>query len=163
MLDFLSKHAQKAYKEIQQITEQPDLLFSNDPTLIPLEARTNYRYIHGFTRLLRRGTLNIEDVTRSLLFVESKLDEYLKKIYKNKDFKFIIYGDIGIPGFTLTITSNYENQEDEGRSELDELVKWFHMNALYNGLNIDKEITEVELDGSEELKFKRYYTKIIKT
>ncbi|WP_025693883.1 hypothetical protein [Paenibacillus durus] len=115
MLDFLSKHAQKAYKEIQQITEQPDLLFSNDPTLIALEARTNYRYIHGFTRLLRKGTLNIEDVTRSLLFVESKLDEYLKKIYKNKDFKFIIYGDIGIPGFTLTITSYYENHDDEGR------------------------------------------------
>ncbi|NGM83787.1 hypothetical protein G5B47_15300 [Paenibacillus sp. 7124] len=101
MLDFLSKHAQKAYKEIQQITEQPDLLFSNDPTLIPLEARTNYRYIHGFTRLLRKGTLNIEDVTISLFFVKSKLDEYLKKIYKNKDFEFIIYGDIGIPGFYI--------------------------------------------------------------
>lgn len=38
MLAYLSKHAQKAYKEILHIIEQPDFLFSNDRALTSLEA-----------------------------------------------------------------------------------------------------------------------------
>ncbi|MGZ7444299.1 hypothetical protein [Paenibacillus sp. TH7-28] len=163
MLAYLSKHAQKAYKEILHIIEQPDFLFSNDRALTSLEAQTNYRYIHGFTRLLRKGTISLDDVTQSFIFLEGKVEEYLKNIYKNKDFEFIIYGDIGIPGFTLTVTSFYENQDDEERYELNDLVKWFAENALYNGLQIKEGITEEDTDESSEVIFKRYFSKVIET
>ncbi|GIO83247.1 hypothetical protein J25TS5_01790 [Paenibacillus faecis] len=163
-LTYLSKHAQKAYKEILRIIERPDFLFSNDRTLTPLEALTNYRYVHGFTRLLRKGTISLDDVTQSFIFLEGKIEEYLKNIYKDKDFKLIICGDIGIPGFTLTVTSFYENQDDEGRYELNDLVKWFAENALYNGLHIEEGTAEEDIDDeSSGIMFKRYYTKIIKT
>lgn len=163
MLAYLSKHAQKAYKEILHIIEHPDFLFSNDRALTPLEAQTNYRYIHGFTRLLKKGTISLDDVTQSLIFLEGKVEEYLKNVYKNKDFEFIIYGDIGIPGFTLTVTSFYENQDDEGRYELSDLVKWFSENALYNGLQIEEGTTEEDSDESSKFIFRKHYTKIIKT
>ncbi|TYA13511.1 hypothetical protein FRY98_12740 [Paenibacillus faecis] len=162
-LTYLSKHAQKAYKEILRIIERPDFLFSNDRTLTPLEALTNYRYIHGFTRLLRKGTISLNDVTQSFIFLEAKVEEYLKNIYKDKDFKLIVYGDVGIPGFTLTVTSFYENQDDEGRYELNDLVKWFAENALYNGLHIEEGAAEEVTDESSGNMFKRYYSKIIKT
>lgn len=65
--------------------------------------------------------------------------------------------------FTLTVTSFYENQDDERRYELNDLVKWFAENALYNGLHIEEATAEENTDQSNGFAFKRYYTKIIKT
>lgn len=162
MLEFLRKYANKAYKEIEQITDNPNFLFSNDPRLIEVEARNNYKYIHGFTRLLKKGSINNNDVVKSLFFIESKIEKYLQRFYKDKDFILVIYGDIGIPSFTLTVFSHFDNENNDDRLELVELVDWFKNNALFNGL----EISEEEIGGEQEqedFKFKRYYTKIIIT
>ncbi|MCM3697861.1 hypothetical protein [Paenibacillus macerans] len=61
------------------------------------------------------------------------------------------------------MTSFYENQDDEERYELNDLVKWFAENALYNGLQIKEGITEEDTDESSEVIFKRYYSKVIET
>ncbi|QOT12786.1 hypothetical protein JNUCC32_12505 [Paenibacillus sp. JNUCC32] len=162
MLEFLSMYANKAYKEIEQIINNPNFLFSNDPRLIEVEARNNYKYIHGFTRQLKKSSISNKDVIESLFFVESKIEQYLQRFYKDKDFILVIYGDIGIPAFTLTVFSHYNNDNNVDRSELVELVDWFKNNALFNGL----EIGEKEIEGEQEqddFKFKRYYRKIIKT
>lgn len=109
MLEFLNKYSNKAYKELEQIINNPNFLFSNDPELIEVEARNNYKYIHGFTRLMKKGSISNKDVIKSLFFVESKIEQYLQRFYKNKDFMLVIYGDVGIPAFTLTVFSHYDN------------------------------------------------------
>jgi hypothetical protein len=104
----------------------------------------------------------IDDVTRSLNWIESKIEQYLSKHYKNKQFVFIIYGDIGIPGFTLTVMSYYSENNYEVSLELGTLVHWFNENALFNGLEIREDCTEVE-SNEEELIFMKHYIKIIET
>jgi hypothetical protein len=131
LLEFLNMYSNKAYKEIEQITSNPNFLFSNDPGLIEVEAQNNYKYIHGFTRLMKKGTISNKDVVNSLLFVESKIEQYLQRFYKNKDFILVNYGDIGVPAITLTVFSYFDNDENEDVLELAELVDWFKNNAFF--------------------------------
>ncbi|SDE66838.1 hypothetical protein SAMN04488542_101327 [Fontibacillus panacisegetis] len=111
---------------------------------------------------MKKDRISNEDVVNSLLFVESKIEQYLKRLYKDKKFILVIYGDIGIPAFTLTVFSHFDNNNNEERVELIELVDWFKNNALFNGLEIIEEEVE-KVQEQEDYEFKRYYTKIIKT
>lgn len=163
MLDFLNKFAHKAYIEMRQIVEEPNFLFSNDPTLLQLEAITNYRYIHGFTRLIKKGTISVEDMAKSFLFVESSIEKYLKAHYKNKNFELIVYADIGIPAFTLTLTSYYESPMEQTSVDLDDLIEWFKLNAMFSGLEVIAEADDTKSNEDPGFEFKRRYTKIIRT
>lgn len=53
MIDFLKRKGIKAYNEIKEIAEQPDLLFSNDPQQINAEASYNMYTIQNLNKLYR--------------------------------------------------------------------------------------------------------------
>jgi hypothetical protein len=57
LLDYLKIHAQKVYREISSIIENPGFLFSNDPELVQREASYNYCYIHGFNGLIKHNRI----------------------------------------------------------------------------------------------------------
>jgi len=165
LLEYLSKFAQKAYREIIQITNTPNFLFSNDPDLVDLEGRNNYRYLHGFTRLMKNNRIENEVVASALLIIEERIEDYLKNFYKNKSFIVYIYGDSLIPAFTLTVVSNHNNYLLNDNLEMTELVDWFKNNACFNGLEIIEGNEEAAEDNEvpNQVISKRYYSKIINT
>ncbi|MBE9916442.1 hypothetical protein G8C92_20705 [Paenibacillus donghaensis] len=111
---------------------------------------------------MKKNSISNQDVVKSLFFVECKIEQYLKRFYNDKNFKLVIYGDIGVPAFTLTVFSYFDNDINEEKMELIELVDWFKNNALFNGLRIGEEVVERDHDRGE-FEFKKYYTKIIRT
>lgn len=169
MLDYLSKYAQKAYREINSIITSPVFLFSNDPKLTKIEAGHNYTYIHGFNRLIKNNRITNDKLIESFEFLEEQIQTYLMKYYKDKDFIFYLNADALVPAFTFTVVSHYEGKKLIDSVTLSELIDWYKEHACFNGLEIvEKEIedgsTEEDNSGTETYPDSvRTYVKIIKT
>lgn len=146
LLEYLNRYAQKAYREINAIFQNPRFLFSNDPELMKLEASANYCYIHGFNRLIKHNRITNERLLEALLFLEDNIEEYLKKHYKNKKFFYFLNGDALVPAFTLTVVSYHEGQEANESMNLGDLIEWYKKNACFDGI----EIVEASKEDSEE-------------
>jgi hypothetical protein len=149
LLEYLNKYAQKAYREISSIIYTPDFLFSNDPNLKRREGSLNYRYIHGFNRLIKKNRITIEILVNVFEYLGDEIEKYLKKYYKNKNFVLYINGDALIPAFTLTIISHYDDKQLEDCFGLDELIVWYKDHACFDGLVIIENESE-ELETKEE-------------
>lgn len=89
MLEYLKIYAQKAYREITSIINNPGFLFSNDPEAMGREASCNYYYIHGFTRLIKHNRITNDRIVEAFKLLEDNIEIYLRKHYRNK--KFIYY------------------------------------------------------------------------
>lgn len=170
LMDYLSKYAQKAYKEINSIITSPVLLFSNDPNLTKNEAGHNYTYIHGFNGLIKNNRITKEKLIESFTFLEEQIKIHLMKYYKNKDFIFYLNADALVPAFTLTVVSHYESKKLIDSVSISELIDWYKEHACFNGLEIVE--TEIKEGSSEQDKSGddesypdsvRTYLKIIKT
>lgn len=165
MLEYLNRYAQKAYREINAIVQNPGFLFSNDPELTNLEANKNYCYIHGFNRLIKHNRITNERLLEALLFLEDNVEKYLKRHYKNKKFFYFLNGDTLVPAFTLTVVSYHEGQEANESMNLADLIEWYKKSAYFDGI----EIIEASEDDSEEEIIKDYpdatrtYVKLIET
>lgn len=151
MLDYLEKHAGKAYREIHLILTSPHFLFSNDPTLIQNEVNHNYTYIHGFNRLIKHNRISSEKLMEAFSYLEQEIMKYLKKHYKDKDFVFYLNADVLVPAFRVTLVSYYGDQDLKESISLPELIDGYKENAYFNGLEIvepetDEEQTESESD-----------------
>lgn len=98
---------------------------------------------------MKKNSISNQDVVKSLFFLESEIEQYLERFYIDKNFVLVIYGDIGVPAFTLTVFSHFDNDINEEKMGLIELVDWFKNNALFNGLRIGKEVVETDQDRGE--------------
>ncbi|WP_419891586.1 hypothetical protein [Paenibacillus xylanexedens] len=165
MLEYLSKYAQKAYREISAIIQNPGFLFSNDPALSKREASYNYCYIHGFNRLIKNKRISKEKLLDALLFIENNIENYLKNHYTNKKFIFYLNADTLVPAFTITVVSFYKDREIMESMNLEELIDWYEENAYFDGLRI---LESFEEESEEQIETEypsstRSYVKLIET
>jgi hypothetical protein len=58
MIDFLKNKGIKAFHEILEIAEHPNLLFSNDKQQYYAEARYNLYTIQKMNRLIRKNSIS---------------------------------------------------------------------------------------------------------
>ncbi|CAM3548377.1 MULTISPECIES: hypothetical protein [Saccharibacillus] len=149
ILDYLKKHAEKAYREIHLILTSPHFLFSNDPKLIQNEVNHNYTYIHGFNRLIKNNRISSEKLIEAFSYLEQEIMKYLKKHYKDKDFVFYLYADALVPAFRVTLVSYYGDRDLKESSSLPELIDGYKENAYFNGLEIVEQETDQEQIESE--------------
>lgn len=165
MLEYLNRYAQKAFREINAIIENPGFLFSNDPQLLQREAIANYCYIHGFNRLIKHNRITNERLMEALMFLEDNIVSYLRKHYKNKSFIYYLSGDALVPAFTLTVVSYYKEQEIKKCMNLGELIEWYKKHACFNGLKIEGAIQEERKDEivDDYQDSTRTYVKLIET
>lgn len=166
LLDYLKKNAQKAYREISSIIENPGFLFSNDPRLAKREASCNYYYIHGFNRLIKNNRVSNDQLIDAFRVLEDNIELYLKEHYRNKNFIYYLNGDALVPAFTLSVLSYHEGNQIKESMKLIELIDWYKNNACFNGLRIleveQEKLSEEILDDEYPDTF-RSYVKLIET
>ncbi|MEK4431725.1 hypothetical protein MHB54_21420 [Paenibacillus sp. FSL M7-0802] len=163
ILDYLKKHAEKAYREITKIITSPVFLFSNDPKLIGIEESHNFIYIHGFNRLIKKDRVPSDKLLEAFSFLEQEVELYLKKHYTDKEFVFYLSADALAPTFIITLASYYEDTSVVEQSiPLIELIEWYKENACFNGLEIiENKTNDKNIEaGSDSV---RTYVKIIST
>ncbi|WP_068775970.1 hypothetical protein [Paenibacillus sp. FJAT-26967] len=161
MLDYLSIHAQKAYREIINITEHPDLLFSNDPALLASEYAYNSTYLFGFNRLIRKNRLTTPILAASLNGLMDGIESYLRRYYTAKAFVITVSADPLVPAFKLSVVSYYEERHQlDGLVSLEEVVEWYRANACWDGIKIvseEKPINGIFCEDTEEAKTEIIY------
>lgn len=64
MIDFLRNKAVKAYNEIIDIAEQPNLLFSNDKGQYNAEASYNLYTIQKLNKLIKKSSISIGELEK---------------------------------------------------------------------------------------------------
>ncbi|PUA36419.1 hypothetical protein C8Z91_23720 [Paenibacillus elgii] len=111
MIDFLRNKGIKAYNEIIEIVEQPNLLFSNDSGQYNAEARYNLCTIQKLNKLIKKSSISISELEKVFIFIEASWSTYLKKHYKDKSFIFYIWGDYQIPAIRLSVFSFHNGFE----------------------------------------------------
>jgi len=168
LLDYLKTYAQKAYREISSIVENPRFLFSNDPELTKREVSCNYYYIHGFNRLIKHNRITNDRLLEAFRVLEDNIELYLKKHYRNKKFIYYLNGDALVPAFTLSVLSYHEGLQIRDSVNLNELIDWYKSNACFEGLRIietDQKESSEEISAADESypDTFRTYMKLIKT
>jgi len=165
LLEYLSKYAQKAYREISAIAQNPGFLFSNDPELVNRESIYNYCYIHGFNRLIKNNRISKDRLLEAFIFLENSIENYLKKHYKNKKFIYYLNADTLVPAFTITVVSFHKDPEFKEFMNLEELIDWYKEYACFDGLKIvesDEEAIEENIEDDYPSSTKTY-VKMIET
>ncbi|GAA4837596.1 hypothetical protein GCM10023310_13970 [Paenibacillus vulneris] len=105
MIDFLRNKAVKAYDEINDIAEQPNLLFSNDKGQYNAEASYNLYTIQKLNKLIKKSSISIGELEKVFIFIEASWSTYLKKHYRDRSFIFYIWGDYQMPAIKLSVVS----------------------------------------------------------
>ncbi|MEK4045107.1 hypothetical protein NSU18_15765 [Paenibacillus sp. FSL H8-0048] len=108
MIDFLRDKSIKAFHEISEIAERPDLLFSNDKQQYQAEARYNFYTIQRLNKLIRKDKLSLNEFKQLISFIEDSWSSYLSRLYPGKPFVFYCWGDYQIPAFRVSVVSFYE-------------------------------------------------------
>ncbi len=168
MIDFLRKKGNKAYNEIIEIAERPNLLFSNDRGQYNAEARYNLYTIQELNKLIKKSSVSIDELEKVVIFIEASWSTYLKKHYKGKSFIFYIWGDYQIPAIRVSIVSFYEELELPFSCILNKVndtqlvLTQYKEKAYFDGIAIN-EADESDLnDNEEEYKYiLTVYTKTI--
>lgn len=142
ILEYLNSYAQKAYREIMSIV--------NDPNVTGHEANYNHLYIHGFNKLLKHNRISLEKVVEVFSFVEENIELYLKKHYIGKDFALYVNADALIPAFTMTIVSYYKGTYLKESVPLADMVSWYQTKAYFDGIEIIEDQIKSEDSVLEE-------------
>lgn len=108
MIDFLRNKGIKAYNEIIDIAEQPNLLFSNDSGQYNAEANYNLYTIQKLNKLIKKNIVSIRELETVFIFIENSWSAYLNKHFRGKSFLFYVWGDYQIPAIRLSVVSFYE-------------------------------------------------------
>jgi|GEM_PF-5408885 len=111
MIDILRNIGIKAYNEIVEIAEQPNLLFSNDSGQYNAEANYNLYTIHKLNKLIEKDNVSIQELEKVFIYIENSWSVYLNKHFKGKSFLFYVWGDSQIPAVRLSVVSYYEGLE----------------------------------------------------
>lgn len=111
MIDFLKNKGIKAFHEILEIAEHPNLLFSSDKEQYNSEAQHNLYTIQKLNKLIKKNNISIYELQQVFGFIETSWSEYLKKVYQGKSFVFYVWGDYQIPAIRVSVVSYYEDIE----------------------------------------------------
>lgn len=111
MIEFLINKGIKAYNEIIEIAEQPNLLFSNDSGQYNAEANYNLYSIQKLNKLIKKDSVSIPELEKIFIFIEKSWSAYLNKHYRGKSFLFYVWGDYQAPAIRLSVVSFYEGLE----------------------------------------------------
>lgn len=168
MIDFLRNKGVKAYKEIIEIAEQPNLLFSNDSNQYNAEANYNLYTIQKLNVLIKKKSVSINELEKVFIFIENSWLTYLNKHYKSKSFLFYIWGDYQMPAIKLSVVSFYEGLELpfgyclNKVNDIQDVLIQYKEKAQFDGIAII-EMDEIGLnvDESENDRKLTVYSKII--
>lgn len=111
MIDFLKIKSIKAFHEILEIAERPDLLFSNDKKQYTAEARYNLYTIQKLNKLIKKNSISLIKIEQTISFIEDSWSRYLSEHYLGKSFVFYSWVDYQIPAIRLSVVSFYEGLE----------------------------------------------------
>ncbi|OPH54965.1 hypothetical protein BC351_30040 [Paenibacillus ferrarius] len=169
MIDFLKVKGIKAYNEIIEIAEQPNLLFSNDSGQYNAEANYNLYTIQKLNKLIKKNSISICELEKVFIFVETSWSAYLNKHYKDKSFLFYIWGDCQIPAIRLSIVSFYEGLELpfgcilNKVKDIQNLLIQYKEKAQFDGITIiETDESDLNEDETESEYILTVYSKIIK-
>ncbi|MBH5318978.1 hypothetical protein I6N90_14325 [Paenibacillus sp. GSMTC-2017] len=144
MIDFLKNKGIKAYNEIIEIAEQPNLLFSNDRGQYNSEASYNVYTIHKLNKLIKKNNISISELDNIFLYIEASWSSYLNKYFKGKSFVFYLWGDYQIPAIRVSVVSFYEGLELPFTcvlnkvNDLKELLGQYKKEAQFEGICINQ-------------------------
>ncbi|MCK9858948.1 hypothetical protein [Paenibacillus sp. ATY16] len=152
MIEFLKNKGIKAYNEIVEIAEQPNLLFSNDSGQYYAEANYNLYTIQKLNKLI----------------IENSWSVYLNKYFRGKSFVFYVWGDFQIPAIRLSVVSYYEGLElpfgctlNKG-SNIQNVLFQYKEEAQFHGFTIaETEDSNLNDDETERDHILTVYSKII--
>lgn len=162
MIDFLKRKGIKAYNEIKEIAEQPDLLFSNDPQQTNAEASYNMYTIQNLNKLVKKKGISIVELEKVFSFVETSWETYLKKHYSGKVFVFYMWNDDLIPAIRVSVVSYFKGIELPFSCELNKVSDMQYVftsyieNAQFNGLIIAENVDDIK-DIAESEKENEFY------
>lgn len=169
MIDFLRNKGIKAYNEIIEIAEQPNLLFSNDIGQYNAEASYNLHTIQMLNKLVKKNTISISELEKALLFIEASWSAYLNNQFKGKHFVFYLWGDYQIPAIRVSVISFYKELELpfgctlNKVNDIQDVLTQYKEKAQFDGVPI---INIEESDSHEVEEVQNYiltvYSKIIK-
>ncbi|MGZ9586523.1 hypothetical protein [Paenibacillus marinisediminis] len=111
MIGFLKNKGIKAYHEVTEIAEQPNLLFSNDREQYNTEANYNLYAITKLNKMIKKDSISITELKQVFGFIEGSWSVYLCKHYKGKSFVFYFWGDYLMPAIRVSVVSYYEGLE----------------------------------------------------
>ncbi|WP_341346600.1 hypothetical protein [Paenibacillus sp. FSL H3-0469] len=149
MIDFLRDKGLKAFHEISEIAECPDLLFSNDKQQYQAEARYNFYTIQRLNKLIRKGKLSLNEFEQLISFIEDSWSSYLSRHYPGKSFVFYCWGDYQIPALRVSVVSFYEGIELPFRCVLEKVNDISQVLSHYADI-VKAESIEV-LEAAEEV------------
>ncbi|WP_409345212.1 hypothetical protein [Paenibacillus sp. MBLB4367] len=151
MIDFLKKMGIKAFYEILEIAEHPNLLFSNDKEQYFAEARYNQYTIQILNKLIKKNRTSLNELQQVIGFIETSWSTYLSKYYKGKSFVFYFWCDFQIPAIRVSVVSYYEGVELPFGCVLNMVNDKSEVLSLYvNKADFDG-MTIIESDGAEEV------------
>lgn len=150
MIDFLRDKSIKAFHEISEIVQCPDLLFSNDPQQYEAEARYNFYTIQKLNKLIRRGKLPLNEFVQIVSFIESSWCSYLSRHYPGKPFVFYCWGDYQIPALRVSVVSFYEGTELPFRCELEKVKDISKVLSQYVDVMQGEEAHEIVSEATED-------------
>ncbi|MDR0269415.1 hypothetical protein [Paenibacillus sp.] len=168
MIDFLRNKGIKAYNEILEIAEQPNLLFSNDSGQYNAEARYNLYTIQKLNKLIKKSSISIGELEKVFTFIEASWSTYLKKHYRDRSFIFYIWGDYQIPAIRLSVVSFYEGFELpfgcilNKVSDIQDVLFQYKEEAYFDGITIiETDESSLNEEESERDYILTVYSKII--
>jgi hypothetical protein len=169
MIDFLRNKGIKAYNEIIEIAEQPNLLFSNDRGQCNVEASYNLYTIQKLNKLIKKNSISIDELEKVFVFIEESWSTYLNNHFKGKTFVFYIWGDFQIPSIRVSVVSFYEELELPFKctlnkvNDIQDVLIQYKENAQIDGITIiDVDESDLNEDEEENEYILTVYSKIIK-
>ena len=169
MIDFLRNKGIKAYNEIIEIAEQPNLLFSNDRGQYNAEASYNLYIIQKLNKLIKKSGIAISELEKVFLFIEASWSAYLNNHFKGKTFVFYIWGDFQIPSIRVSVVSFYEELELpfgctlNKVNDIQDVLTQYKEKAQFDGITIiDVDESDLHKDEEEYNYILTVYSKIIK-
>lgn len=142
MIDFLKNKGIKAFQEIQEIAERPDLLFSNDQGQYEAEARYNVYTIQKLNKLIKKNLISLNEFQQVIEYIKTSWTQNLSTYYQGKTFVFYIWGDYQIPAIRVSVVSYYERVELpfgcalNKVSDIGEVLSLYMEKARFDGLII---------------------------
>ena len=141
MIEFLQQKGLKAYNEIVEICQKPDLLFSNDPNQLDSEARQNMWSIQSFNRLLHKNQISVVEVSIVFTYIEQSIEDYLKRFYNDKSFLFYVWADALVPAIRFCVVTNFEDllpfdSIPNVTHDIKALIEEYKTTAAFNGVPI---------------------------
>ncbi|NIK70250.1 hypothetical protein [Paenibacillus sp. BK720] len=168
MIEFLKNKGIKAYNEIVEIAEQPNLLFSNDSGQYNAEANYNLYTIQKLNKLIKKDNVSIYELEKVLIYIENSWSVYLNKYFRGKSFVFYVWGDFQIPAIRLSVVSYYEGLElpfggtFNKVSNIQNVLLQYKEEAQFHGFTIaETEDSNLNDDETERDYILTVYSKII--